>query len=294
MRQTVRIPLLVLITGLLLAITLSAGAQEGRPSPVIPNEQSNGIVIYMPVFYKPAKQLNTGDGFDLAEFMIGDGRLYEVWRSVNNSQARHQTQVNSGKFFHTKGDENYAEWEELWATDKFIYRGTDTSPGSGQYYTLREYGQNGSPWAPRFWKVGKTFERNPRVTFYWKSNCNVVYDNGEPVDRYHRTWLKFEDYHPTFTFPSGITLEDVVQFAWLLSPGGQPIERYYYARSYGLVGWSSNDRGFSHISEIHAFGTRPDNKRETIGCLSTSAYPEGMGPLTPVGILPPPYIYRVK
>jgi hypothetical protein len=244
--------------------------------------------IYFPVFFKAPKPPYTGDGFDLAEFMIGDGRLYEVWRSVNNSQARHQTQIDSSKFFHTKGNEIYAEWEELWATNKFIYRGTDTSPGSGQYYTLREFGQYGSPWAPRFWKVGKIFERNPLVTFYWKGDCSMV------VQGTHRTWLKFEDYHPTFTFPSGITLEDVVQFAWLLSPNAQPTERYYYARGYGLVGWSSNDRGFSHISEIHAPGARPDNNRETIGCLDTSDFPEGIGPLSSIGPLPPPYIYRVK
>ncbi len=289
MRRFVRILLLTLTAVLLLAIVLSAIAQEGNPGLDLAQQQSDStILLFMPVVAKPTKPIQTGDGFDMAVFMIGDRRLYEVWQSINNSQARHQTQIDGSKFFHTKN----SEWEELWATGSFIYRGTDTSPGNGEYYTLRDYVNKnwryGSRWAPRFWKVGQLFERNPLVTFYKKDNCNVV------VQGTHRTWLKFEAYHPTFTFPSGITLADVVQFAWLLSPKAQATERYYYARDYGLVGWSSNDRGFSHISEIHAPGARPDNNREHIGCLNTTAYPAGIEPFTPIGPLPPPYIYRVK
>jgi len=289
MRRFVRILLLTLTAVLLLAIVLSVIAQEGNPGLDLPQQQSDGtILLFMPIVAKPTKPIQTGDGFDMAVFMIGDSRLYEVWQSINNSQARHQTQIDGSKFFHTKN----SEWEELWATGSFIYRGTDTSPGNGEYYTLRDYVNKnwryGSRWAPRFWKVGQIFERNPLVTFYKKDNCSVV------VQGTHRTYLKFEAYHPTFTFPSGITLSDVVQFAWLLSPKAQPTERYYYARDYGLVGWSSNDRGFSHISEIHAPGARPDNTRENIGCLNTSSNPVGIGPFTPIEPLAPPYIYRVK
>lgn len=293
MHRIVRVPFISLTTVFLLAIALSALAQESRPDPDLPQQQSDGsVLVYMPMVARPSKPIQTEDGYyDMAVFMIGDGRLYEVWQSINNSQARHQTQFESNKFFHTKGNENYAEWEELWATSSFIYRGTDTSPGNGEYYTLRDKvnknWQYGSKWAPRYWKVGDLFERNPLVTFYKKDNCSVV------VQGTSKTWLKFEAYHPTFTFPSGITLSDVVQFAWLLSPKAQATERYYYARDYGLVGWSSNDRGFSHISEIHPPGARPDNNREHIGCLNTAA-PVGIGPFTSIGPLPPPYIYRVK
>lgn len=289
MYRSLRIPFVILALMLFLALALSAIAQEQKPGLDLAEQQTEGIYdIFMPVFVKSAKPVKTGDGFDMAQFMIGDGRLYEVWQSINNSQARHQTQIEASKFFHTKN----SEWEELWATNNHIYRGTDTSPGNGQYYTLRDFENGnwryGSRWAPRFWKVGDIYERNPLVTFYTKDGCNVV------AQGTHKTWLKFEAYHQTFTFPSGITLDNVVQFAWLLSPNAQPTERYYYAQGYGLVGWSSNDRGFSHISEIHAPGARPDNTRENINCLNTSNYLTEIGPLTPIRPLPPPYIYLVK
>ncbi len=90
---------------------------------------------YLPIIVAP--ELTPGKAMDMARFMTGDGRLYEVQHS-NGSQARHQTQFEDVRFFHTKGNEILAEWEELWAGKELIYRGTDTSPGSGQYYTLYE------------------------------------------------------------------------------------------------------------------------------------------------------------
>ena len=77
--------------------------------------------------------------YDMTRFMIGDGRLYEVLHSAG-SQARHQTQIEGERFYFTKGNEVKAEWEELWEQDSLIYRGTDTSPGNNQYYSLYENG----------------------------------------------------------------------------------------------------------------------------------------------------------
>lgn len=209
--------------------------------------------------------------FDMVRFFVGDGRLYEVQHS-GGSQARHQTQVDGSLFFHTKGNEISAEWEELWYTGNYIYRGTDTSPGNGQYYTLRDAGMYGSTWAPRFWSPGGMFERNPLVTFYSKSDCSV------DMSGYHRSWLLFEEYYSQYTFDSGIILEDVIQLAWLAQPGGTPLERYYYAEEYGLVAWWSSNNGMSYVSEIHEPGARPDNTREVIACLDQS--PVSLPPLS--------------
>ncbi len=207
---------------------------------------------------------------DMTRFMVGDGRLYEV-RFSDDSQARHQTQTEDSRFWHTKGNEVLAEWEELWFDSSHIYRGTDTSPGNDQYYTLfaHENGAKGSKWSPRFWNVGDIFERNPYVVFYNKSDCSTVTHGSV------RSWLLFEAYYPSFTFQTGITLQEVVQLAWLLDPDGFPEERYYYAKDYGLVGWRSESHGHSvHsvISEIHEPGTRPDNTREIIDCLNDTFY----------------------
>ena len=88
--------------------------------------------IFLPVVAIPEPTTNPSVVKDMADYLIGDGRLYEVQHS-SGSQARHQTQFEESRFFHTKGDEIKAEWEELWADEDLIFRGTDTSPGSGQY-----------------------------------------------------------------------------------------------------------------------------------------------------------------
>ena len=204
-----------------------------------------------------------GAVYDMANFMIGDGRLYEV-RFSDGSQARHQTQKEGIRFWHTKGNEISAEWEELWADDNYIYRGTDTSPGDGEYYTQYENSKKGAKWSPRYWRVGDVYERNPFVIFFKKSDCRFV-EGGSAL-----SWLRFEEHYDRFLFPSGITLRNVVKLAWLIPNQVAPEEYYYYAQNYGLVGWSSSSRGFSNISEIHQPGTRPDNKRETILCLNES------------------------
>lgn len=220
--------------------------------------------------------------FDMAQFMVGDGRLYEV-RHSSGSQARHQTQTADTRFFHTKGNEVSAEWEELWATQDFINRGTDTSPGSGNFYTLYENEVAGSPWSPRFWRVNQVYERNPYVVFYRKSDCGIV------ASGFQRSWLKFEAYYPVYTFPGGITVRNVVQLAWLLQPNGEPEEQYLYADDFGLVGWGSANRGLSYVSEVHGLGQRPNNTREVIRC---EANPFTVLPTSPelnFGFLPPPY-----
>lgn len=223
-----------------------------------------------------------GDLHDMADYMTGDGRLYEV-QIHQGPQARHQTQFEDVRFFHTKGNEIKAEWEELWATNQHIYRGTDTSPGSGNYYTLRDPGLYGSAWSPRYWRVGDVFERNPLVTFYRKDNCSVV------TEGWQNTYLRFEAYFEERQFESGIILNNVVELAWLLTPDGSPIEKYYYAQNYGLVGWWSNDRGFSYISEIHTPGSRPDNVREVIGCLDRGSLVDWNRAQLLIGPLKPPY-----
>lgn len=254
---------LLLIIGLLWGASFVAGQQIASPPELTdtPGQDDPETVLYFPIvmYFEPP----LAPPYDMARFIKGDGRLYEVQHS-GGAQARHQTQFENNLFFHTKGNESYAEWEELWATSHFIYRGTDTSPGNGHYYTLRDEGEYGSKWAPRFWNVGQIFERNPHVMFYNKSDCSEV------VGGFQRSWLLFEAYHPYYTFQSGLRLANVAQLAWLTEPNGQPEERYYYAENYGLVGWSSRTNGFSYISEMHNSGQRPNNAREVIPCLDQS------------------------
>jgi hypothetical protein len=170
-------------------------------------------------------------------------------------------------------------------------RGTDTSPGRDEYYTLYEDigAPAGSDWSPRLWEVGDLFERNPYVVFYRKKDCSIV------ASGFQRSWLRFEDVYNEYTFESGITLENVIKLAWLLDPEGEPVEYYFYAQDYGLVGWGSNDRGYSYISEIHEPGQRPDNVREVIPCLQADLEQPLIGDCDlNFGPLPKPYASRVK
>lgn len=269
-KNLIFISLLIALLGFVTAWTAWGQEQPAVPPVVIAEDGvvevmgqrgGVGLAVYLPVIRR-APEVPTDEAIDMLPFFLSNGRLYEVHHS-SGSQARHQTQGNQSRFYHTKGNEWSAEWEELWADDNYIMRGTDTSPGNGQYYTLFDTpGTTGSKWAPRHWTVGGIYERNPLVIFYNKSNCGLAFSGT------HRTWLKFVAYHESYTFQSGLTLPDVVELAWLLSPGAAPTELYFYAKGYGLVGWGSNDRGFSYVSEIHQPGQRPDNSRETIACLN--------------------------
>jgi len=83
--------------------------------------------------------------YDMLPFLRGDGRLYDLeFNWGGGGRQRVQTQVEGNRFFHVKNE----EWEELWANENFIFRGTDTSPGKGEVYTLYEGGQYGSAWIP--------------------------------------------------------------------------------------------------------------------------------------------------
>lgn len=241
--------------------------------------------------------------YDMMRYM-GDGRLYELRFEGPNgsSQSRHQTQTANGRFYHTKGNEIKAEWEELWNSGNFIYRGTDTSPGFNEYYSLYTFanggpGTFGSSWSPRYWRVGDQYFRQPFVIFYSKANCQIT-RSGYP----DASWLRFERFIPSFEAPFlDEPIRNVVQLAWYLGgpagPTGGPIERYYYGEGYGLVAWQSLSQGYSSsVSEIFQPGERPDNKREVIPCLQNSFLPTLSldNPDLNFGPLPEPYASRIR
>lgn len=200
--------------------------------------------------------------FDMLTFMRGDGRLYELrydWEG--GGQQRVQTQTEGERFYHVKN----SEWEELWADENFVYRGTDTSPGGNRVYTLTENGKYGSAWVPRRMSLGVPFRRSPRVVFRRKDNGTVI------TELPHVTWIVLEKVHPKLMLPSGVELSNVAELAGYEDtagrPAAQPFERYLYAQGYGLVAWEGTNVGKSFLSEAHAPGTIPNNVRETIAWL---------------------------
>lgn len=219
--------------------------------------------------------------FDMLSYLRGDGRLYEmkhIFEMPNGpliGQQRMQTQQEGGRFYQTKN----SEWEEMWADNRFIYRGTDTSPGSGNFYTLMDGERYGTVWIPRRMAVGQTYRRSVVVVSRRKGNCMM---NSHLSGR-HVTWICLEAMHDTFTLPDvegrpgrGYRLRDVIVLAAYNEtngrPAGRPFEKYYYAKGFGLVMWEGIDtdhRGASFLVQVHSPGARPDNVRERIPCLES-------------------------
>ena len=224
---------------------------------------------------------DTPTRYDLLPYLRGDGRLYEmkhIFEMPNGplvGQQRLQTQVEGKRFYQTKN----GEWEELWADERFIYRGSDTSPGSGNFYTLMDGERYGSAWIPRHMAIGQTFRRSVNVVSRRKGNCML---NSHLSGR-HVTWAKLEALHESLALPDvegrpgrGLRLSDVVVLAAFNEANGRPVEkpfeRYYYAKGFGLVMWQGIDtdhRGLSFVVEMHNPGDRPNNVRERIHCLES-------------------------
>ncbi len=202
--------------------------------------------------------------FDLLPYLRGDGRLYDLqFNWAGGGAQRVQTQVDGIRFYHSK----YTEWEELWSDDFFIYRGTDTSPGNGEVYTLYENGQYGSPWIPRKMTIGVPFRRTPLVVFRRKSDGSEV-----PGKKFvHTTWIQLEAVHSKLKLASGVELANVAVLAAMEDVGGKPkstpFERYYYAQKHGLVQWEGS-LGRSTLVNEFAPGTVPNNVREVLPWLT--------------------------
>ncbi|MFN8450259.1 MAG: hypothetical protein U0521_17155 [Anaerolineae bacterium] len=221
---------------------------------------------------------------DLLDYLRGDGRLYEVVNNLGTNEIM-QTQTEPGNvFFHVKN----SQWEELWADDVFIYRGTDTSPGGINIYILSENNHYGSAWMPRWVEVGQMFKRTALVMWRKKANGEAVPElpSGTQV-----SYLRLERIYSQLTFPSGIQLQDVIELHAFVDDGGHPAsspwEKYFYARGFGLVSFEDMYGGFkSWIAQKFTPGTMPNRIREVIPWLiplqkrySLSAAPK----TTPVG-----------
>ena len=233
-----------------------------------------GPTLFVSIVVKPEI-----DTIDMLGYLQGDGRLYEMKHifqtaaGLHVGQQRIQTQTEGRRFYIVKNE----EWEELWYDDDHIYRGTDTSPGNGNFYSLMEENRYGSPWIPRQMAPGHFFRRSPTVVSRRKRDCNVNFHlSGMQV-----TWIRLEEIHSEFRLPSadegkqsGILVKDVVELGAYVDKGGrpasQPFERYYYAKGLGMVMWEGIDvehRGRSYLVELHKPGARPDNQRESLPCL---------------------------
>ena len=135
-----------------------------------------------------------------------------------------------------------------------VWRFTDTSPNEQEYYQLwRTTGAPGAKWCPEYWGIGEPYLRECEVRFFNKAN-------GKPSrPRYvDVTYLEIIAHHPTKGFPGGIAIQDVLELAWYSSPAAK-LERYWYAKDWGLVGFS-NVHGFASYVTKKEFTPAPVRK----------------------------------
>ncbi len=205
----------------------------------------------------------TPAGLDLLPYIKGDGTIYQmkvIWQGQEHSQQM-QTQTGYGNAFYLVKNN---EWEEFYFDSEYIHRGIDTSPGNGMYYWQRQNAlETKARWCLRIRAAGQTYERNPLVTFYDK---NTGLKLANPASDYRRSWLRLAKHHASWRHPQGaMPFADVVELHWLLKPDAiTPAETYFYAKNYGLVGWSSSNGDYSFVVEVFRPGERSPMVRESI------------------------------
>ncbi|HVU12176.1 MAG TPA: SH3 domain-containing protein [Phototrophicaceae bacterium] len=203
---------------------------------------------------------------DLLDYLRGDGRLYELVNTFNTAEVT-QTQTDANTVFYTVKN---SQWEELWADDVYIYRGTDTSPGNGQLYMLSENNHYGSAWVPRWFDVGWTFKRSPTVIWRMKSNGQPVPSKPSGVAV---TYIRMANLYANYTPQNGIAVQNVVELHALLDNGGQPAaspwEKYFYAQGFGLIEFQDMLGTFhSWIAQKFTPQVMPQRVREVISWLT--------------------------
>lgn len=222
----------------------------------------------------------SSSALDLLPFIQGDGRIIGVrifWGGNEHyQQIQTATEPALGQFFIVKNH----MWEQLWASDQFIYRGADTSYSETEYYvqstTPTDYGAR---WCPRRMSVGETHSRAPYITVYNKRSGAKVSGptlsvTGIRLSKHHMSWRSDE--------VGSLPFSDVIEMTWLV--GGKPAESYWFARNVGLVGWKdelNNNRAYA--VEAFSAGQREPMLREAVS-----------GPAAPYGQVETSLLGRLK
>jgi lysozyme len=214
----------------------------------------------------PPPPPSTGE-VDTADYFNTPSGFGDIVILKNNwGQGDERTQLQSnGRWSYVVKNQQY---EQRWIGDSKIYLMADTSPGNDQYYTI----ESKSGWMPRYAKVGDVLQRGEVVSHFEKNNCsplgqNVVLNS-----------IKFVDFHETWTSQGSVTLNNVMEWDWILD-NGVVEETYFYAPHLGLVAWQKNDGKASYINELIPLGDQHNNVKEEISCLVVRPPDEGPAPI---------------
>lgn len=199
-------------------------------------------------------ELPTPTALDLAAYFRPaagtKGKIHIMQNSWSGDSERVQTQLEGDRSYIVKNQ----QYEERRIGEEYLDLLLDTSPGNNEYYTVTGH------WLRRHMEVGEEFTRTEMVTFRRKGDCQPV--PHKPTYTSTST-IHFVAHHPTWTSKAGITVDNVVELAFIKD--GEEKERYWYAVGRSLVGWQELGGRHSWMSEL--VEGQEDNQRET-GCFS--------------------------
>jgi hypothetical protein len=180
--------------------------------------------------------------YDVAQYVCTPGRAY-ILTGIGFEVC--QVQAEPTGYIYQVKNENA---ETLWYDSNYVYRGLDTSPNPTEVYAQFTGNTYGAPWAKRFMTINEAFRRRPTIRWYTRGGTPIPDRTATVTD-----WFRLIAHYPTFLSPAGATVQDVLEFHWLPDANGNPgttiLERYYYARGIGLVGFGG-DMGRSSISPV--------------------------------------------
>lgn len=170
------------------------------------------MLIDISEYIVPARDLRVD--LSSGEICTGEyGTLSNVWQRKNN---------NDEHFFYNRG-----EW----------WRGRDTSHSGTTFYdtfTVAAREIYGHRWLPRVVVVGRRYDESCHTTIRRKPDGAFV------KSFMWNSTIEVYAHHASYTFPTGYTIGDVLELRDY-TPAGVHFESKFYAREFGLVGWTNND-----------------------------------------------------
>jgi uncharacterized protein YgiM (DUF1202 family) len=165
--------------------------------------------------------------YDLAEYLAPNSAQAYM---LNSGELCQSVRDGKGYIRFMKNDHH----ETLWLDDRFIYRGLDTSNLPNPVYAQFTGERYGAVWCKRYMSVGDATERNPDIRTYDANGKLLSQDHGGV------SYLHFVQHYTSYTFAeTGMSAANVAELTWTFDAAGQNvIERYWYAKGMGLVGFS--------------------------------------------------------
>lgn len=220
---------------------------------------------------------------DLRDYLCPVGTASYLLVGVKGTEAYEVCRcIVDGKGYGRFLKNSTGHYETRWADDRFIYLGLDTSGLRdnrvyAQYELEGDALRYGAVWVNRFVEVGDVTPRDPLLRFYDAQGRHIESaPGGASYMRVAATYLSY-----TFVETKRAVM-DVVELHWTSDAAGRDvIEKYYYAKGLGLVGFDYLRGGGFHsqfagfVAEVPAFRPLPN-------------FDEPAPPPTRPGIVQPP------